>query len=1267
MKKSFRKRLLSGFTAAVMGLSAILPTSPLLPLSSGAAEAQVSIPTLPMGDSSPSLPEGSQIPTYDKEYTNYGLFNTTMPLGLANNFHLFAFDSVNIGAHCNGNFATPKVNIGANWGTSQLSTSGGEITVITGEFTGDVNTHTNILLVPETYEVKITTGNGNDEVEKGNPINNGDNVTINGKKATFNAFPSYVYYVSNDFIDFAKEQQNYISLSDELRDPDIWNIKSPIGKDNMLKGAAQLTGKYNDKKEFQVDISDDEKLGPCVLNINAKEMVGDAGTFGGLLINNIGDQPLVINVDLAGYNGDFNQSFATKFTKNGSDISNSEDNVHKGSSVLWNYYDSSNTTDGTFSGTITIGSALMGSVLAPKASIIAGSNIDGTIIADKIETRAETHRGDFLSPSGLTVQKEWSDGNNQHLTDSVEVQLYNADVIDADIFRFDDSEYAATIGLTEVGEPIKLSAENGWRHNWGELPNKGFYYVKETSIDGYAVSSYSNGTGAKGTGVITLSNTPLNYGVTISKINEISEPVEGALFGLYDGETLVKTWLSGSSDNIYIPSGINISELSSKTEFVSTYTIKEIMPPEGFILDTASQKVTLTENVEVTEVDGQSLITKINASLTIGDGMYASTYTYEINDSYTDGFISGREVVITQGSYGYTNTDTFTIDFENGTVKAGETQISSINASADYTTPSIPSMGGFVMPGRSYYYDASSYMIIAATNPLSFQNKVGPTLQKVDEDGNVLAGAVLKLEEGSLSQGRDGYTFKPTAGATSIQWTSGYNELLPLVSIKNDDLDGGTYGHVYRVSEVKAPEGYEKAEDIYLIKQVDYDAYNGWKPKGINIYFISADKGKVSSFPLKLEGNAYSQQIVDSGEDHGWNRIEILKTDASGRVIRMIDEKIAGADVEFNKVKVQKKDDGSINFTSETIVGAEVDLYADNGTEDGVLIAKNIFGADASSVKVSEIKAGPGGTYIKNGRLLPGTYFLVETKAPENATAFEGKQYFTVTDEYTVIAGASSQASIKNIVYGENINIGNAGRKVVAISYVKTDGNMLELKGSDGNAIANLNFNLPSGTFEEVPAFTLPSDGIIVFGGNSNAKFESLIFHFEKDENIKSDYLDISSLGDQYTVNIGNESDDVVIDTTFSIGKQELVKDENGNVSAGGNELDGAEMTLSAKDSEGNEIELTDAMVEGSGFAKVESTEDNATLTKGQYTIINGTLKWVSDSAKKMNLTNLPNGSYTLTETAAPDGYTIVTAFTFEIADGKVTSTEIKVDGETVA
>lgn len=62
--------------------------------------------------------------------------------------------------------------------------------------------------------------------------------------------------------------------------------------------------------------------------------------------------------------------------------------------MLWNFYDST-ASDKLATGVISVDRPFQGSILAPAAEIDANQNIDGNIIANKVNVKAETHRWDL--------------------------------------------------------------------------------------------------------------------------------------------------------------------------------------------------------------------------------------------------------------------------------------------------------------------------------------------------------------------------------------------------------------------------------------------------------------------------------------------------------------------------------------------------------------------------------------------------------------------------------------------------------------------------------------------------------------------------------------------------------------------------------------------------------------------------------------------------------------------------------------------------------
>ena len=100
-----------------------------------------------------------------------------------------------------------------------------------------------------------------------------------------------------------------------------------------------------------------------------------------------------------------------------------------------------------------------------------------------------------------------------------------------------------------------------------------------------------------------------------------------------------------------------------------------------------------------------------------------------------------------------------------------------------------------------------------------------------------------------------------------------------------------------------------------------------------------------------------------------------------------------------------------------------------------------------------------------------------------------------------------------------------------------------------------------------------------------------------------------------------------------------------------GDELPGAELTLTGKDYDGNDIIFDITNITLGNDAELITTEDGASLS------------WRSGSTATI-VHDLPEGVYILHEVAAPDGYEVATDITFTIKDGEVSGdAEVVTDG----
>ena len=99
-------------------------------------------------------------------------------------------------------------------------------------------------------------------------------------------------------------------------------------------------------------------------------------------------------------------------------------------------------------------------------------------------------------------------------------------------------------------------------------------------------------------------------------------------------------------------------------------------------------------------------------------------------------------------------------------------------------------------------------------------------------------------------------------------------------------------------------------------------------------------------------------------------------------------------------------------------------------------------------------------------------------------------------------------------------------------------------------------------------------------------------------------------------------------------------------------ELAGAKITITKTDGSWNEA-LVELSRTGITFTKSDSVNDES-----QYQLTSKELTFISDGKNKTDIIGLPDGTYTMTEVVAPDGYNKVsTDFTFTIKNGVVDAT----------
>ena len=298
-----------------------------------------------------------------------------------------------------------------------------------------------------------------------------------------------------------------------------------------------------------------------------------------------------------------------------------------------------------------------------------------------------------------------------------------------------------------------------------------------------------------------------------------------------------------------------------------------------------------------------------------------------------------------------------------------------------------------------------------------------------------------------------------------------------------------------------------------------------------------------------------------------------------------------------------------------------------------------------------EWTSGKTATNVKN--LPDGDYTLKEEAAPNGYTK-ASEVTFTIKDgKLTAIGG-------EPVAEGQ-ITVPMIDEKIVEVNISKQDVHSAELKGAtltltgvkdDGDTVIFETGSLQPGKGAEVIAER--GDMLRWKSGEEKTVVAGIpdgtyVLHEDtapEGHNVATDITFVISKGELISVDgtkPETEGTVVMIDTDLTdvvISKADQFSDE----------VEGATLTLTGKDSRGNDVvfKVADAAL-GEG-AKLNTEADGTTL------------EWVSGKTAT-TVKNLPDGSYTLHEEAAPNGYTVANDMIFEIAGGKLT----KIMGKDVA
>ncbi|MBQ8514523.1 MAG: hypothetical protein IJ496_03920, partial [Ruminococcus sp.] len=553
----------------------------------------------------------------------------------------------------------------------------------------------------------------------------------------------------------------------------------------------------------------------------------------------------------------------------------------------------------------------------------------------------------------------------------------------------------------------------------------------------------------------------------------------------------------------------------------------------------------------------------------------------------------------------------------------------------------------------------------AELNPTAvIENKITTnaeiSLSKWSEDGSVLSGAKMQLT-GAFTEVTVGKGY--TAGTSADELTEGQyfinadNDILTWVTNGTDLVLSGTQSKLsgeYKLTEVEAPKGYGK-----IIGEIVFNVKDG-------LIEEAGTTAEDNSYQILATSVSVSDKIVKN--------VVISKMDMAGS------KEIPGAAMEFSKLTVDAEMKPTEDTTFETIkwTSDSTAKTLDDELKEGYYLLHEETAPDGYAV-ATDIYVFIEGNAVK------AQYELKDGKLVEMGTASN----LDTANNKIIMKDAPSVVNISKMdVTGQN-EIAGAALKLTgtptdttktidwaAIAEQYADTHEMTVVTESGKNIG-VEWKSITGTGAEVKlegllngSYTLSetaadtTNNTFEANDTDKTKYEvvesDLTFDIVNGEvtNTESDDLkseaDADSKDSYYIWNADNAESIIVADAEYvptadvEISKKAL-NDEGEETDLPTGATD-AQFELSVATGEG--YENNTASLEG---VVVDQTPDVADDTANNKTASDGKITFTGNETK---VTGLKDGTYKLKEITAPDGYTVVSEFTFVITDGKVDTTK---------
>ena len=271
---------------------------------------------------------------------------------VAFDFHIFAKEA-NVGVHCNGNIATDLLNANANFGIQNEGTVSyiGSATAY-----NSASTAAAMVFGPE-VPIQLT--------DNGNSAEIGLKSEWGGYVKLDKPGPDRVYSAKGKYIDIDAGLSEVAAYAATLA--------SKPGTDGLIFNGQDWNNAYLDASAAIGN--------PVVWNVKYDE-INDIQVLNIKGISN--GRTLIINVTDMPY-GD--EAYLNPEIRIDGGAQNGEAIVAWDGNLIWNF--------GLFAGTVKTQKAWLGTMLAPCGNLDVGANGNGSLIAQKVTTRGETHKWDF--------------------------------------------------------------------------------------------------------------------------------------------------------------------------------------------------------------------------------------------------------------------------------------------------------------------------------------------------------------------------------------------------------------------------------------------------------------------------------------------------------------------------------------------------------------------------------------------------------------------------------------------------------------------------------------------------------------------------------------------------------------------------------------------------------------------------------------------------------------------------------------------------------